>query len=1052
MEKPDRTPGEAGDSAALDLTPLQRDARTAGVGTREATPTQREQQILYALSELGARNGHHTFEDICRSFAQHRIASNILPATGPVSAGGDQGRDIETFHSVLREELGPHGQFLGLVSDGLYVFTCTIQQEDVDRKILADVKTILADGRQPAAIYALCTGNLPVGKRHKLEKYVAKQFDGIFEIVDLKALAAQIAKPDLYWVAEQFLDLPAGLAPLPAEADQPLPLWYVADRDRWRKRREPHGTLADILDLKDGLRHATRWADARPDLPFWLGLARRLTADDIPPAVRQRARYEVAWAAAQALPDLRPVDGLIRAFFTDLLAHDVIDTGHVDDASTMLMFVTTSLLGRLTDITPDELRGWNDELRERLRDAVEAEERPTRRALLLELLGFLAIQRDPLKLPLSEEPLTHVDVLEMLESDGTMPRVVLDAASWPAVIDIAEAMRAWGELAAALDSTPLFPAERFATRVSVITPLLIDEVGYRDFIDAVDRAVGRSSGAAAVAAAARDRGFALRRAGRIRDTLHELHTAKVEWWQGDTLRGSLLSMLVIADCYRELRLPQAAKLHALGVAYAALASGDDDVLDLVPAGYLMASEYDYVAGAWCGAMELAELGLDSQSVLVDVDGSEVAADHQSRALATIGFTLLLARQLSPRFAPFVERIAKKHGLYDDLDVIVNGVPHEDRDPLLARIDEQLLGRPLNDAGNTRVIRFSALGTDWTITSNNRFADARAAERLAAAAQVVLVELAEDDLCVVETAIRVRVKVREPEDDLSDLLQWKPSNDGRDWLVQLTPYEQGEELDPDATSVELLTVLSAILMDASLLPQESYLAAVEAAFRRGLGHKLGAVRPYDELGVDRATYDRSPRALVFPPIDPITFASKQHTELEWPNDDGPTYDRATALERISERYRRIPTMIPRTLDRLRSDPVFLQIVSEFRSRGWRDWHILQALVNAALNRRLAGEGLATSGTHERRLERMKELMDSGDALDESEDEPLNPPLEELEFQGHIQLGVIVAGWDLELHQHTPDLPALERFLAQRYHYWDDDVDHHDPFPLEETGRN
>ena len=37
------------------------------------------------------------------------------------------------------------------------------------------------------------------------------------------------------------------------------------------------------------------------------------------------------------------------------------------------------------------------------------------------------------------------------------------------------------------------------------------------------------------------------------------------------------------------------------------------------------------------------------------------------------------------------------------------------------------------------------------------------------------------------------------------------------------------------------------------------------------------------------------------------------------------------------------------------------------------------------------------------------------------------------------------WGLECHQRTPDIPAIERLLADRYGYWSDDVPHDDPFP-------
>jgi hypothetical protein len=1005
----------------------------------EARLTEREQYIRFALANLGARNAHHDFEELCRQFAQARIASNILPATGPVAAGGDQGRDAETFHTVLKDELGPYGGFLGRVSDGLYVFTCTIQQGDVDKKILADVKKILENGRKPAAIYAFCTGNLPVGKRKKLEKYLAKQYEGILQIIDREALAVQLAQRDIYWIAERYLDLPAALAPAPVEDDAAqLPNWYLEDRKRWRERGVPQGMLADILDLKDGLRHATRFAAARPDLPFWLGLSRQLTGDEVAYEVRQRARYEVAWATVQALPELRSADDLIRAFFADLLDVADVDPARYDDASTVIMFATTSLYGRQTDITPVELRGWNDELRARLRAELEGEERPTRRALLLEILGGLALHRDPLQHPIAVEPLPHVDVLDMSDETGAMPKVLVERDVWPAVIDVDETMRAWGDLAAHLEDTPLFPVDRFAKRVGVMAPLLLDQPGYRDFIDAVDADVARTSGAAAVAERARDRGLYLRLAGRTLDALHELHTAKVEWWKGDTLRGSLLSMLLIAGCYRDLGMFQAARYNALGVAYAAHGGGDE-VVDLVADGYMLASECDYAAGAWCSAMELVDLGLTAQRVLVDLDVNERAADLYRRGVATIGFTLRIARQLTPKFVPFVQQIAKSHGLLNDLNEIDNSLPPEGHDALLERIDDQLYGRPLNDAGSTRVIRFAALGTDWTITSSNRFEDARAAERLAAAAQITLVELAQNDLCFIPTKIRVRVEAREPGGDPRDVVRTKPSNDGRDWLVRLLRYD-GDALDPEPTQVELLSVISEILMDASLLPASDYLAMIEDAFRRGLTHKLGAVRPYDELGVPRSVYDRTPRAIVFPPFDPEVFQVTPSKELEWREDDGPTYDRSTALDLVRSRYERIPAMIPKTLERLAHDSGFLTIVAELRSRGWLDWHILQALINYAMNKRLAAEGLDRSGSHEQRMSRMRELMDTGDEIDETPSDLLQPTLRDLEFQGEIQLAVILAGWELHINQSTPDLPALRTFLERRYHYLEDDVEH------------
>ncbi len=58
-------------------------------------------QIRFGLSQLAETNSHHEFEHLCRHLARARICSNIIPATGPVSSGGDQGRDFETFKTYI---------------------------------------------------------------------------------------------------------------------------------------------------------------------------------------------------------------------------------------------------------------------------------------------------------------------------------------------------------------------------------------------------------------------------------------------------------------------------------------------------------------------------------------------------------------------------------------------------------------------------------------------------------------------------------------------------------------------------------------------------------------------------------------------------------------------------------------------------------------------------------------------------------------------------------------------------------------------------------------
>src|SRR5215204_3486269 len=92
------------------------------------TPEQLTSYLRFQLSQMRAQNRHHTYEDLCRDFARQNILTNILPATGPVAGGGDQGRDFETFHTYLAGRLRFATGFLGLAATDTVVFACTLQR------------------------------------------------------------------------------------------------------------------------------------------------------------------------------------------------------------------------------------------------------------------------------------------------------------------------------------------------------------------------------------------------------------------------------------------------------------------------------------------------------------------------------------------------------------------------------------------------------------------------------------------------------------------------------------------------------------------------------------------------------------------------------------------------------------------------------------------------------------------------------------------------------------------------------------------------------------
>ena len=219
-------------------------------------------------------------------------------------------------------------------------------------------------------------------------------------------------------------------------------------------------------------------------------------------------------------------------------------------------------------------------------------------------------------------------------------------------------------------------------------------------------------------------------------------------------------MIFIAKLYLELRLPQASKSYALAVAYIAALRRDEAIADLVPAGLLMAASADFIAGAWCSAAELYGLGLAAQYEFVEDGGDWEKHTVVQDALLHLTYINACARTVNSDLAALISAKITRTGAQDLIEDTINTTGFKDTDHWESFGTNELVGRPFADLGQVRYIRFSALGTDWTLVVANDVESVRLAERLAASAQVVLAALAREDLCLVPTRINVRVENRQ----------------------------------------------------------------------------------------------------------------------------------------------------------------------------------------------------------------------------------------------------------------------------------------------------
>lgn len=1000
--------------------------------------------VRFNLEQLSQRNAQHEFEHLCRHLARARICLNILPATGPVQSGGDQGRDFETFRSHLVNSPLRNRSFIGLLSDKMLAFACTLEKK-TKAKIKKDVETIVSGEASVDEIHHFCSRDVPVSTRHELQNWARETFAVHLEIYDGTAISEGLCAYDVFWIAERFLHLPAEIVP-PPPSDEAQD-WYGRMLNKWRREKQPAQTFADFAEIRAAARVAIGpfvidengpgFGAERPELPFWIERLDEIAANAGMNLLRRRALYETSVLRLRGLGALIGQEDLLREYFTGV--PELEDAPDLEDASVLLTYCMTATgLGQVY-LEQRELETWQwaieKRVEERLRYA-KSNDRLNERCALLEVLGHMALCRN-----------------------------LLQGQSF----DAGTALKHWSKLARLAARAPLFPLERFADRLAQHARFIGQHSDYEPLTETVDTLVAERFGAFKAAEKCLQRAIAFREAGDLPRAMTQLHRAKIDWFAEETIGKSLIALLWLGQAYNEQGLFFAAKYYTLAAAFITLHASDLHVKPFLARSLERAAECDYALGAWHGFLELAETAAtfyphfarDPDADFNNLDG----------VLNRLMFYLGLVPTLSHRFHPLLEPFARERcictaerlGLADVLDEVQAKAEEvwvdSDSDTLWRTLEEQLPAPLWSDAGPLRRVTWRAHGVTWNFEWANDYESTVAAEEFLATFQIFLSDLAGQDLCLLCSMMNVSLQLAADSDTHYAKrghegfnAEFVPSNTDRRCVVTLPParvFREGQ-LSRQDLMAGALAIGVTLLAEVSLLLNSDLHQLLDERFREGLSHKMHIGGPYGRVFrefIDRETFEASQRAQHSAPQMPRSFQSRLPEGLPWFDGPGPGYSAEAAREQIQNRYAGFARPIGRTLQRLAREPEVQATLARLRAEGWRDWHLLNAIFHTTLNYRMNRFPLIFSNPKEE-LQYWRKIM--------RESEPENAllvPLEEYseeKLRQNMRIGTVSAlqTYGLEIHQLTPDFEAVEHFLGQRYNYWTDDIEHEDPFRIED----
>ncbi|MEZ2442814.1 hypothetical protein AB6805_13915 [Chitinophaga sp. RCC_12] len=966
-----------------------------------------QQQIRFQIAQLSARNGQADFEKLCLFLAKNRIHPNVLPATGPVQSGGDQGRDFETFHTYLGELSSPSSYFVASASELPVAFACSLERDPAKKngKIEKDVQSILGSGSNVERIYFFSGEDIPVAKRHKVIDGVRSQYNVELEILDAAAISLQLTDGDVFWIAVQYLKIPSEAYPA-ITTD-----WYSSLLAEYKSREEIQSTYEEFCDVKTASRYIYKNNELKKDLLFWLPLFDLFVENpQSPRRIVRAAIYEKFVASLVGLKDVTDQEENIKNYFSDFSSF--LELPDLEDAQVLYSFSATATMAGALSLPVKYFNGLAGEIEKVLSKRFRESHNVDVKAALLEIQANFTFQDLRSKSPLATRIERYVAKLKQIIK--LLPR------------------------------TNYYSVETLSDRVDKFISIILDggaQLGELETIpNLIAPVLAKYGGKELVAQKLRTRAIQYLKHKETYKAIDCLHELKIKWFNSDSIEGSIYSCFLLADTYRSVDLYYAAKYYGLIGAFIAFKHDPVQLHKQVLRGLSIASDCDYASGGWLSYVDFLDLLIVTHYSMTK-DFNVFDHDDMHRILYYPALIMHCAEQYFPQVVPALKERYNCWGfITEEIKELQGQVANKfDKVALEKSLEEQIYGRIFNDVGESRTVIFNGLGCNWKFRYSNDWETNGLAEELIAVFQILMFDFSETELYIIPTDVQINISLTDNERPSWNEID---SNTDIQWNFKIPRLDLTSLDSIRDHAIRYFVAAQEIIRSVSLLPIEKYKKIIEIKLKREdiLG-KVSFGRPYFDLYKEFVSEDSfSTKWKNLNNAVQIEEGSIQvNNNLAWRSKKAPIYSRDKEIKAINKRIDGCKRALSISMPQLLGSDKVKHLVGLLKDEGWLEWQILYAITMLWVNHK-AQPYYRELHTYEdmQKFASQKLFADEREWYVPFDENILDKERLSQELSTIIPV-TFLPSFDLEYRGRTPNGSAIVALLKDRFAFFEDGKD-------------